>query len=65
MDSDDYIKIEFGDPYVVYTIEYNDARKSLMKWKKPKVFVYLNTDVDIIYEDAETRRIILDYTMPD
>lgn len=58
MDDDSDIKTEFGDPYHLYSSEYIDAKKQLLKWKKPLQFVYIASDADISFLDEGPTRLV-------
>lgn len=60
MDSDDDIKKDRGDPYVIYSPEYNSAMKKLMAWKSPKKFVYLIDNIKV-EADVDERTICVEY----
>lgn len=67
MDSDSTIKANTHDPYVIYLPEYQEAKKTLMKWKQlsTKTFIGENLEVTFDEENDDTVRLILHYTEPE
>lgn len=56
MDSDIDIKVEFNDPYVIYSTEYTEAIGKLSKWwKKPMKYMYLGKNATIERDDDNDR----------
>lgn len=62
MDTDDEIKLNFGDPYAVYTAEYNSAKGKLLKWKKLDLLYYPGKFITWRKDEDNDRRLIVEFS---